>query len=494
MSRPTILQDYPLLIPYQIDFHTSTTGKHISLTKRHVAYRFGFVHLQSLVSGETGVSCRGLELEIHLIWSIASGKYVIYLNKIPFRQNVVPSRMTSKFEVSFSLPENAFPGSHQIYLKSYATTVGISPQEPQFDLHFDGQRYTNFYRIFEIGGAKMVGHYRATLDDMVDKGVLSSTGGTGRPKAAARVPSHRQMEQSEEKTEEVYSIVGGRSRYKPGMQKTGSQANPGVKRSALIRSESDPGLLENPVLFDNHGLVGGERTNGYNRRNTAPPPASAQNDGSNFGSSGISYSNNTPPQYATSQPQPTMTNNRQSTSRRDVKNSPRNEAPIKEDGSDRDLMNFASEDNQRGSYGIVRSTSSVTMDTMLKNGPDGTIRAENDDVSVAMYSHIDPRQMYKTQQNLSFRLQNPPVYADTSAGDLIQPVYTPSVVDGGNGGMASPNPYVNQNGAHGAPPNHGHLPFSPPQNFQSPPPPTWDTFNMAFANPPAHQTHNIPRR
>ncbi len=37
--------EYPILIPYQIDFQTRTIGKHISLTKRYCLWRFGFAHV-----------------------------------------------------------------------------------------------------------------------------------------------------------------------------------------------------------------------------------------------------------------------------------------------------------------------------------------------------------------------------------------------------------------------------------------------------------------
>ena len=37
--------EYPILIPYQIDFQTRTIGKHISLTKRFCIWRFGFAHV-----------------------------------------------------------------------------------------------------------------------------------------------------------------------------------------------------------------------------------------------------------------------------------------------------------------------------------------------------------------------------------------------------------------------------------------------------------------
>lgn len=190
MAGSKILQDYPLLIPYQIDFQISSTGKNINNPKQHdVRWKFGFVNLRSLISGETGASCRGIELDIHLIWSISSGKYFIYLNEIPFYLGVVPSRTMSKLEISFPLPENIFPGKHQISLKSYAVDM---PGEAQFDMQFDGQHYSSFYKIFEIGGARMVDYYRATLKNMLDMGILSPNpyGGGGGGTNAQIAPAH----------------------------------------------------------------------------------------------------------------------------------------------------------------------------------------------------------------------------------------------------------------------------------------------------------------
>ena len=71
---------------------------------------------------------------------------------------------------------------------------------------------------------------------------------------------------------------------------------------------------------------------------------------------------------------------------------------------------------------LVRSTSDITMDTMLRDmGKD----ADGMSVVTEQYPHLDPKQMLHTQKHINFRLQNPPVYADSSAGDLIQPAPVP---------------------------------------------------------------------
>lgn len=279
------MQDYPLLIPYQIDFHSPRKGK-----KHHdMRWRFGFVNLRSLISGKTGASCRGLELDIHLVWSSVSGKYFVYLNDVPFYQGDVPSRIMNDFTISFSLPDYAFPGNHQIDL----TIVEMPPNELQFGMQFDGQHYSSFCRIFEIGDARMLDYYRATLDDMIDKGILSADPYPGR---------------------------GGR----------------------------------------------GERTNDNRHRANQNAPAH-YNCSTRF-----EHSNNSPNQYATSQPQHTMQNNRQSTYKSERKISPKTIAPVTQE-NDKDLMNFADEESIISDLTLESDETDVTvsryLDSRLQNHP-----------------------------------------------------------------------------------------------------------------------------
>mmetsp|Transcript_29693 Transcript_29693/g.34154 ORF Transcript_29693/g.34154 Transcript_29693/m.34154 type:complete len:380 (+) Transcript_29693:1465-2604(+) len=95
---------------------------------------------------------------------------------------------------------------------------------------------------------------------------------------------------------------------------------------------------------------------------------------------------------------------------------------------------------------IGKSASSLTLDTLLKdvdnnhnnnenNTRQGTgVYTSQDDISIVteQYSHLDPKQIWKTQQNLSFKLQSPPVFADTSAGDLMQSTNTNATAMGAN--------------------------------------------------------------
>ncbi len=114
---------------------------------------------------------------------------------------------------------------------------------------------------------------------------------------------------------------------------------------------------------------------------------------------------------------------------------------------------------------LIRSTSSITLDTMLRDMDASTIATEQ-------YPHLDPNptQMMKTQQNLNFKLQlNPPVYADSSAGDLIQP--TPSfsgIIGSGSFGDSHKNIFTGTTGVNtsGVPaPAPGHAPRGQQQQY-----------------------------
>jgi hypothetical protein len=118
---------------------------------------------------------------------------------------------------------------------------------------------------------------------------------------------------------------------------------------------------------------------------------------------------------------------------------------------------------------------------MLKS----TTEDKRDDMSyVADTPHLDPTQIWKTQQGLSFRLQNPPVYADTMAGDLINP--SPSFQQ-----PVAPNtqhvldPTRNKQ-------RHSFDPIGLNQSFITPEAPTWDSLNAAFV-PQQQQSHQQQR-
>jgi hypothetical protein len=166
--------------------------------------------------------------------------------------------------------------------------------------------------------------------------------------------------------------------------------------------------------------------------------------------------------------------------------------------------------------GIFRSSSDLTTDTAIKTPDDDLMSLAESEV----YSHLDPRQNWKTQQNLSFRLQRPPVYADNAAGDLIQPsasFSTQSLYGGASTGFAStpvqPMAYAGRHMGYNAPQQfhtqpqqYAHMPPQqfrtavPPQqtyaspaaasgssnmSFQAAPPPTWESMNAAFAPTPS---------
>jgi len=430
MQRLSLTQDYPVLIPYQVDFHTTTVGKHISLTKRHVRWKFGFAHIQSLLKGESGVSCRGVELEIHLIWSVASGKYVIYLNKIPLQQQLKASGMVNKFQFSCVIPESALPGMHQLCMTVWATPATVPPGEVQCNLSFDGQSFHEFFRIFELGSARMTRIYGNVLNNMVEKL------GSGR-RQEPNAPSF-----------DARSIVQGRRRYQPGLTDSG--------KKKVFRSPSDPAVF---------AKVDGIKQKRVNQNDRYLSRDSITR------TSGIIYS---PPSFVqTSKPSGVQK----------AANRQRRTDQLLFDEVD-DLIQLESEDVIPP---IVRCASSVTLDTMLQESK----KSVDQDVQ----QNYTPEQLYETNQNLSFRLQKPPVFADSVAGDLIQSHSCVDDVAGTNNvqgfvpkqNMMMPTPISSILNAQ----QNVDMSIS---NFQAAPPPTWETLNSAYSSNPRQPNTMYPQQ
>ena len=189
--------EYSILIPYQIDFHTETVGKHISITKRICVWRFGFAHIPSLLSllnnttttsnddkddhdrtqGHNGEdesqSYRGMELEVKFIWSIASGKHELYVNNMCISSSTSLSASstgnnTFKFDHAFNVPQRILPGGHILHITLHNQPLQLQqskiyPQR-QFILRLDGQRFHNFYKIYQLGGQPFMDTYRYALE------------------------------------------------------------------------------------------------------------------------------------------------------------------------------------------------------------------------------------------------------------------------------------------------------------------------------------------
>jgi len=204
----SLTQDYPIHIPYQVDFYTTTVGNYIDATKRHVRWKFGFAHIPSIADGETGVSCRGVEIEIHLIWSVISGKFVIYVNEIPLHKQESKSfTIMNRFQYSFILPENILPGMNQIFISVWAAVLDVPRGKSQCTMTFNGQSFHKFFRIFELGGVRMNRIYGNALNNAIDKGQVRPLSELNAATAASHssMVQGRRMYRSEPKLDNLQS-------------------------------------------------------------------------------------------------------------------------------------------------------------------------------------------------------------------------------------------------------------------------------------------------
>jgi len=171
----SLVQDYPVIVPYQIDKSVQTTGRHVAATKRYSRCSFGFAHVSSLVQGNAGVVCRGFEIEVKSVWSLTSGKLQIYLNHLLMHSSVSANRASSRFYHSITIPDKVFPGGHIISISDHASTItrahGIN-----FCVSLNGQDFESFFKIYELGGEKMWDQYGDALRNSSTRNNLHLTG------------------------------------------------------------------------------------------------------------------------------------------------------------------------------------------------------------------------------------------------------------------------------------------------------------------------------
>jgi hypothetical protein len=493
-------KEYPVLIPYKIDFSTRTVGKHIRQTKRHVNWRFGFAHVPSLLDGKTGTACRGIEMDVHVIWSVASGKHEMYLNgqlvhhKLHSKIAVIP---TQKFDYSVNVPENIIPGMHVMHVTAWALGLGEHSNENQFRFEFDGENYKHFFGIFELGLPNMMFEYskpleiarkklsqRGSIEDKSDGSSISDIL-DGRPRRSM-VAKSEENQSSEVKywKEPIVNVL--KRRNSPSDSRSGSMSSSrGFKSQDVATTDED----ERRLIAEARALSLREleetRRKRLDREEEQRQLAQARLN--SFRDLNVSNDDMSVPSFA----RPSLVSR---------PHKPYNNTmggglqPVEED---KDLLDLDFDDTSRPAN-LVRRQSSVTLDTALRDDfGTGPSLSNDDDISLASetYSHLDPRKMWKTQQDVSFIFQRPPVYADSLAGDLIQPSssFSTSASFYGNPPPISQSPmmYAGRHMGYGqnvsqklANPTNpqsvpGPRPKTPP-NFQAPPPPTFAVLNEAF--------------
>ena len=504
-STSIVKREYPILIPYQIDFNTTTVGRHIRQTKRHVTWRFGFVHIPSLLEKKTGVACRGIELDIHLVWSVASRKHVLFMNNLMVHQTtpssaiaVVPSQ---RFEHSLYVPEEILPGGHVIHIEAWALGFGSkSTPERQFTMTFDGQNYHTFSPVYLLGSSQMMNKYSLAIQKAQDKlskesltgsgSGHSGSGGSGSLSLGDRqkrdLRGNFQQRQNREHSQEHVRYWEQPTIPLP--------PNPNTTHGTYHRSNSSNGNQGGGYNHNHahaahtHTDGGGQKGRTYSNHASAPdlrhsdiPVARDDREEAAFLAQarlqsfrdlkqqndqkmvmGISHNifaknqdeeekfvaqarinsfrdlkgeddNITVPSFA--RPPPVHAHGAKSPPRtsypREHKQKQNLKPHLKAVQETKDLLDIddGAEDLLWGKSGMVRSSSNVTLDTAIKTPEDDLVSLSSGFSGI--YSHLDPNQNWKTQQNLSFRLQRPPVYSDTVAGDLIQPSPSFAAVAGG---------------------------------------------------------------
>lgn len=106
--------------------------------------RFGFSNKEALDSGETGTACRGEEHDVTLIWSVASGKRLIFSDGQELHYS---TNRSGVFEYSWTMR-----GNHVIKVIAHATpTMSGNPTFKQYDLFVDGLTFFHFPKVFELG-------------------------------------------------------------------------------------------------------------------------------------------------------------------------------------------------------------------------------------------------------------------------------------------------------------------------------------------------------
>jgi len=212
---------------YQVDFTAQGSGKHLSMTKKKVSFKFGYANGEALDNGAVGVECRGQEHEVVCVWSVTSGKRQIFVDGNPAHHSVT-GNIKKRFILSFP-----FLNHHVMKLTIHAappvsSTKNGLPQR-QYDLTLDGQSFFEFVRIFELGRgpANMAGSGNAIVQS---SGSIASNG-------AAGYSNYTLNDQDHSKGLQMYS-PGGVGSYDEHCG-DGAATSPGFARSVAEQEAED---------------------------------------------------------------------------------------------------------------------------------------------------------------------------------------------------------------------------------------------------------------
>mmetsp|Transcript_26670 Transcript_26670/g.31459 ORF Transcript_26670/g.31459 Transcript_26670/m.31459 type:complete len:484 (-) Transcript_26670:404-1855(-) len=133
---------------YQINCSVGSSGKRVSVTKRRVRWRWGMASEDAFATGSTGMQSRFHEHEVALTWSLTSGKRLVLLDGKEVHYST-GRRTEGKFQYSWTVSEL---GNHVFTIIAFAVTpMRSAPASKQFDLLINGQSYSDFHNINELG-------------------------------------------------------------------------------------------------------------------------------------------------------------------------------------------------------------------------------------------------------------------------------------------------------------------------------------------------------
>jgi len=136
---------------YQINCSVGSSGKRVSVTKRRVRWRWGMASEDKFATGSTDVQSRVHEHEVALTWSLTSGKRLVLLDGKEVHYST-GRRTEGKFQYSWTSPGL---GNHVFTIIAFAVTPMRSAHgSKQFDLLINGQSYSDFHNINELGVEK----------------------------------------------------------------------------------------------------------------------------------------------------------------------------------------------------------------------------------------------------------------------------------------------------------------------------------------------------
>lgn len=439
-----LTKEYPAVIPYQIEFASNTAGRHIGFTKRRIRFKFGFAHIASVMEGKSGPECRGIEMEVQLVWSVTGGKFAVFFNLQQMHQSVNKG-MTSKVDHTFVVPEGVFPGGHLIHISGQQ--MGASQEGHKFNLKFNGQSFFDFLKLYELGGPIMHRRYGEILRKVrmqMDQGLITFP---SREETSTQIVLHEDSQTT------VDELVKGRAKYIPGSRSKGPktmQEEEEHARSMLPKSKYEEQMM----------LQEAKKMSVSEAYKPSHSPISNNN--------GVATTAEEERQMMAQARLASLRDLRMKNDQSAGGNHTNNLQTVSEQNSN-DLLDFGAPTPNTTRPELYRSTSSITN--------------EFDDDNTTMYPHLDPRQSTQTQQNmgLSFKLQSqPPTYADSTMGDILS-----------SHSVAAPSTTTNFNQSiHGS--FSASYPALAPTNapFGAPPPPTWDDVNNNFAAPPQFAVPN----